>query len=133
MDQLKTLFLALASSPGREDFLVQFLEELVFPWYQVKTGKYTTVKDMRQAVCQKLEVALTKVVWIDGDVDEENEGDTPEYYIGRVFPKSVGGDYEVMVTLSCSTSDGEVAVITLTDLLIAYKPIGILQFSHYDA
>lgn len=85
----------------------KFIDDLVFPWYEARTGRHSS-KSMRQQVSDKIEQALSRTLWItkrDGlEISSDGTDDDfiipPKFIVGRVFPQAGGsGRYTLKVVI----------------------------------
>jgi len=141
---LKDLLLTLVgmASYGKDTLVRKVMDELIFPWYEAKTGKYSSSKMMRKQVAEKVEQSLSGTLWItkgeamqlgeDGTLEDMQ---TPsEFIVGSVFPQSRnGGSYELMISLYQKGAPNNAHTMDLQTFMRDFIPYEELSFQDFDS
>lgn len=107
----------------------KIIEDMVFPWYEAKTGKYTSARSIRKAVAKRIERDLSNTLW-----QVEEDGEVFVAVVENVFSQSISaGTYEIMVTVAQRDFPTNKYTVTLEEFLRDFKPLRPLTFSDQDA
>lgn len=122
-----------------EEFVFSVIDQVIFPWYQARTGKHNSHKLMRSMVAERVAKDLSMNLWIPKFLENETLDEVPEAFIPKlrisdVFSQALGnGDYELMVTLYTLGNTENTQVVTLHELLTGFTPLSPMEYQDYDA
>lgn len=132
---------AKKSTAAKEKAVSSIIENLIFPWYENKTGKFSRPRLQRQVIAEKVEQSLGSSLWVmanplAADIYEEDYPDLPleeDLKVLNVFPKPTQqGDYDLFVLVS-DLDNSFKAAISLSIFLRDFYPTRELTFRDWDA
>jgi hypothetical protein len=131
-----------ATSAGKDFVLHKVMDDLIFPWYEAKTGKHSSDRIMRRQIAEQVERSLSRTLWIpkkhSNDLDEmgldENFNTPPRFIVGNVFAKSrMAGHYSLMVSLYQKGLPDNTHTVDLETFMRDMVPYEEINFSDYNA
>ena len=127
---------------GKEQVVRKLVDDVIFPFFEAKSGKHAASKHMRRHVAEKVEQALSRTTWItkghalelsdDGLNPEFNS--PPKFIVSRVFPQSrSNGQYTLRIALHERGAIYNEHIIDLEDFMRDFVPYEEFGFEDFDA
>jgi len=127
----KLMDLAVKAHPLAQNAIRDIMEQQLFPWYEANTGTKFATKEVRQAVADRINLALADVRFKHKD---DERVDPVKYLVSTVVPAYKGNaEYDLLLVMAPINHEGQNIKVTLGALLCNFIPIEQVQFQRYDS